>query len=506
MKRPAIFLDRDGTLVEDTGYIRSPAEVRFLPEVFSSLKRVKDTHLLFIVTNQPGVSQGFLKPEEVAEVNEFILSRLAQEGITIRKTYVCPHRREDNCLCHKPKPYYLLQAAEEFGLELLSSYVIGDHPSDMELASAAGASGVYLLTGHGPKHLSELRPHFRVVSNLKDAVDLILQDKAAIAEAASIIQRGGVVAFPTETVYGLGADAFNSVAVARVFEIKARPHFDPLIVHIAEIGDLEKLARETPAKVALLAERFWPGPLTFILPKRGEVPDIVTSGLPSVAVRMPRHNLTLRLILEASSPIVGPSANPFGYLSPTTAQHVRDQLGGKIDFLLDGGPCEVGVESTIISFLTERPQLLRPGGVPLEEIEAVIGEVAISPRTKKRPEAPGMLRRHYSPRTPTLLNWEEKDFWQWKKAGKRLGLLSLSGEKSHLPFDQIEILSSTGDLRSAAANLFSALYRLDQANLDLILAEPIPETGLGRAIMDRLRRASSPLPNEPPSDSFTHIP
>src|SRR4030043_2157115 len=200
-------------------------------------------------------------------------------------------------------------------------------------------------------------------------------DPGSIRQAAGLIKKGGLVAFPTETVYGLGANAFNPIAVARIFEVKKRPHFDPLIVHVASQGDLDKLGSEIPSDAKKVMKQFWPGPLTIVLLKKEEVPEIVTSGLPTVAVRMPRHPMTLSLIELAGSPIVGPSANPFGYLSPTTAEHVRDQLGDQIDFILDGGSCEVGVESTIVSFFEKEPMLLRPGGVPLEEIEPIIGKV-----------------------------------------------------------------------------------------------------------------------------------
>ncbi|MCL0069683.1 L-threonylcarbamoyladenylate synthase, partial [Dehalococcoidia bacterium] len=195
----------------------------------------------------------------------------------------------------------------------------------------------------------------------------------AIREAASVIQNGGVVAFPTETVHGLGADAFNPEAVARIFELKNRPRFDPLIVHVAELSDVEKIWLKADDRAKKLMERFWPGPLTIVLPKRPEVPHIVTAGLPTVAVRLPSHPVALSLIREARTPIAAPSANPFGYLSPTTAEHVREQLGDGIEIILDGGSCPVGVESTIIALYEEEPLLLRPGGTPLEEIERVIG-------------------------------------------------------------------------------------------------------------------------------------
>ncbi len=317
-----------------------------------------------------------------------------------------------------------------------------------------------------------------------------MKETRSLLQAAEIIRRGGLVAFPTETVYGLGANAFNPIAVARIFEVKGRPHFDPLIIHVAHPEDLDRLVMEIPSNAKKLMERFWPGPLTVVLKKRAEVPDLVTAGLPTVAVRMPKHPMTLRLIETAACPIAGPSANPFGYLSPTTAEHVQEQLGDQIDFILDGGPCEVGVESTIISFSEKNPILLRPGGVPLEEIESMMGSVEIRPIREEKPSAPGMLPRHYAPRTPIVLDWSEESLDSYK--GKKVGLLAFQEPRNFLPFHQIEVLSRKGDFREAAANLFSAIRRLDGLHLDLILAEAVPEVGLGRAIMDRIRRASSP--------------
>jgi L-threonylcarbamoyladenylate synthase len=315
-----------------------------------------------------------------------------------------------------------------------------------------------------------------------------MSDNQTIHRAAEIIKEGGIVAFPTETVYGLGADAFHPLAVARIFEVKRRPYFDPLIVHVANPSNVEELAKEIPSKAMKLIERFWPGPLTVVLLKEEDIPDIVSAGLPTVAIRMPNHPVALTLIKECKCPIAAPSANPFGYLSPTTAEHVRDQLGDQVDLILDGGPCPVGVESTILSFLEEKPRLLRPGGVSLEEIESIIGKVEIS-RIKDRASAPGMLPKHYAPRTPIVLDWNEKNFNLYKD--KNIGLLVLQEPKNNLKFHSVEVLSTKGDLREAAANLFAAIRRLDALNLDLIVAKPIPEIGLGRAIMDRLRRATS---------------
>jgi L-threonylcarbamoyladenylate synthase len=495
-RRPAIFLDRDGTLIEDRGYIRLPSEVVFYKDTITSLQRLNGRYLLFIVTNQSGIGLGILKHEDVERINNHIVKILAQEGVTISAVYYCPHMRDQGCECIKPTPYFILKAAQEFHLDLSRSFAIGDHPHDVEMAKNVGAQGIYLVTGHGQKHLHELPSGVSVAGNMEEAIDMVLnrdvpsQKKTGIiGQAAEIIKRGGIVAFPTETVYGLGADAFNPLAVARIFEVKGRPYFDPLIVHVAHHGDLERLVIEIPSQAKTLMERFWPGPLTVVLLKKEDVPDIVTSGLPTIAVRMPKHPMTLSLIGLAGSPIVGPSANPFGYVSPTTADHVRDQLGDQVDFILDGGSCEVGVESTIVSFVEGEPRLLRPGGVPLEEVESVIGTVAIGSINKEKPTAPGMLPKHYAPRTPILLDWSEKDVANY--GNRKVGLLAFYKISPSLKFSQVEVLSERGDLREAAANLFSAIRRLDDSGLDLILAESVPEVGLGRAIMDRLRRASS---------------
>ncbi len=316
-----------------------------------------------------------------------------------------------------------------------------------------------------------------------------MKETPSIRQAAEIIKKGGIVAFPTETVYGLGADTYNPLAVVRIFEVKRRPSFDPLIVHIAHPAHLMKLVKEIPSSAKKLTEKLWPGPLTVVLLKEEDVPEIVTAGLPSIAVRMPDHPMALSLIKESNCPIAAPSANPFGYLSPTTADHVREQLGDQVDLILDGGPCPVGVESTIVSFLDGKPRLLRPGGVSLEEIESVIGEVEISPIQEDKPFAPGMLPKHYAPRTPIVLDWDEKSRDLYKN--RDVGLLAFQEPKRHLKFHSVEVLSKKGDMREAAANLFSAIRRLDALDLDLIVAEPFPEIGLGRAIMDRLRRATS---------------
>lgn len=313
-----------------------------------------------------------------------------------------------------------------------------------------------------------------------------------VSQAAAILRDGGLVAFATETVYGLGANALNARAVARIFEVKNRPSFDPIIVHIADFDWLPKLTRTIPARANELASEFWPGPLTMVLPKADIVPDIVTSGLSSVGIRMPDHSTALQLIREAGVPVAAPSANPFGRISPTCAEHVAEMLSDRIDYILDGGPCRVGVESTVLDLSSEVPALLRPGGLPVEAIETLIGPVAIAGLNASHGEqampAPGMLPRHYAPGTRLVVFATEADIPQ--ELPRRTGLLSLRPPSDRSKFAAIEVLSESGDLTEAAANFFAALRRLDALGLDLIVAVSFPEQGLGRALNDRLRRAA----------------
>ncbi len=302
--------------------------------------------------------------------------------------------------------------------------------------------------------------------------------------AGSIIKNSGLVAFPTETVYGLGANALNPYAVAKIFEVKNRPTFDPLIVHISKIEWLEKLTTKIDDRALKLIEKFWPGPLTLVLPKTQIVPDIVTAGLPTVAIRMPSHPVALALIESAETPISAPSANPFGYISPTTAEHVEKQLGDKVDLILDGGKCPIGVESTVLS-LIEEPTILRPGGLPVEEIEKVIGKVKIQSKSKT-PLSPGQLPKHYSPKTPVKLFKSIDEI----KENENIGILLFKKVDLNIKAKHVEILSENGDLVEAAGNLFSALHRLDESSVSIIYAQEVPEVGLGLAIMDRLRKAA----------------
>jgi L-threonylcarbamoyladenylate synthase len=306
--------------------------------------------------------------------------------------------------------------------------------------------------------------------------------------AAQWLHASEPVAIPTETVYGLAGNALDVAAVARIFEVKNRPTFDPLIVHVASIQAAEAHVLEFPEPARRLAECFWPGPLTILLPKRPHIPDLVTAGLPNVAIRVPVHPLTRILLENLPFPLAAPSANPFGYISPTTAQHVLDQLQDLIPYILDGGPSAVGVESTIIGWEAGQTVLYRLGGLSIEEIEGVVGTVRIQLNESSNPTAPGMLKSHYAPTKPFYLGDLQVLFRQF--AAQKAGVLSLK-KQVNLPkhFQQV-VLSESGDLREAAQHLFAAMRQLDASDVDLILAAPMPEQGLGRAINDRLRRAS----------------
>ncbi|MDR0311129.1 MAG: threonylcarbamoyl-AMP synthase [Acidobacteriota bacterium] len=320
-------------------------------------------------------------------------------------------------------------------------------------------------------------------------------DPEAIREAARIIREGGLVAFPTETVYGLGASAENEAAVARIFEAKRRPRIDPLIVHVSDMESARRYGVFPNAALPLM-ERFWPGPLTLVAGKTSLIPYIVTAGLDTVAVRIPAHPAALALIRAAKTAIAAPSANPFGYVSPTEAEHVAGQLGDTVDFILDGGPSAIGVESTILSFETSGPVVLRAGGTPVEDLQAVLGRTDIQIGSVLRPSVPGQMKRHYSTRTPLEIreiseNYNAAAAPRAGKQGERIGLLTLSLMEDASRYAAVEILSPAGDVREAAAGLFRALRRLDALALDRIVARPVSEKGLGLAIMDRLRRCAA---------------
>ncbi len=307
-----------------------------------------------------------------------------------------------------------------------------------------------------------------------------------INKAAEIIRGGGLVAFPTETVYGLGADGLNPVAVAKIFEVKNRPTFNPLILHIESEERLHTVCEIPSEKVYELINEFWPGPLTLVLPKKQNVPAIVTGGLNTVAVRMPNNSIALELIKKSDTPIAAPSANLFGQLSPTRAGHVEKQLGDNIDMILDGGKCSVGIESTILLIEKDEVTVLRHGGIPVESIREVIGEINLFSKKTDRPNSPGQLPFHYSPITPILMLTLENIE---SHKSEKIGAIFFKGNDSKFNFEKEIILSQSGSLSEAAANLFSTLHKLDDLQLDCILIEPFPLEGLGVALMDRIEKA-----------------
>lgn len=308
-----------------------------------------------------------------------------------------------------------------------------------------------------------------------------------IKKAKSLLEQGELVAIPTETVYGLAANALDPTSVTKIFVAKERPTFDPLIVHVASVEQAIELTASMPDKARVLTNKFWPGPLTVVLPKKLVIPDIVTSGLNTVAIRCPNHDLTKQLLSSLDFPLAAPSANPFGYISPTTAQHVNDQLGNKIKYILDGGACKIGLESTIVGFENNEVVLYRRGSVSEEEIMNLVGPVKTRLVSNSNPTAPGQLEMHYAPRKTILLG--DIDKLEKNIKDKKVGFLRFQHQGS--PQKDALYLSKSGNLEEAARNLFAFLRQLDQMDVDLILAEMVPDVGIGKAINDRLIRAAA---------------
>jgi L-threonylcarbamoyladenylate synthase len=307
--------------------------------------------------------------------------------------------------------------------------------------------------------------------------------------AATFLSENDIVAIPTETVYGLAANALNELAVSKVFAAKKRPLYNPLIVHIKGIDEIEKYALEVPDLAYKLFEAFAPGPLTVILPKKDIVPDITTAGKQNLALRIPNHPLSLALLELLDFPLAAPSANPFGYISPTCADHVYKQLGDKIPYILDGGPCQNGLESTVIGFKGAEPFLHRLGALGIDEIKKIIPNIQFETHDNTAPLSPGMLKQHYSPNTKLIIS-DEIDKILSENFGKKIGIISLSKEYP-IESQNLVILSQNADLNEAAQKLYAALHYMDALNLDLILTEPMPNIGIGMAMNDRLERAAS---------------
>ena len=310
-----------------------------------------------------------------------------------------------------------------------------------------------------------------------------------ISKAVSILNNDELVAIPTETVYGLAGNIFSKKAINSIFETKKRPFFNPLIVHIASVNLLPTIVSYIPEKAQRLANAFWPGPLTLVLPKNANIPDLITAGKNTVAVRVPNHPVTIELLNQLDFPLAAPSANPFGSISPTTAQHVNDYFKNDIKMVLDGGACERGIESTIIGFNGEEPIIYRLGSTSIEAIEAIVGTIEIKNKKDIAPDAPGMLERHYAPKTQTILvdNISEaiKNY-----RDKRIGVLAISNPTEDTSIAFQIVLSKSTNLPEAASKLYDALHQLDKQDLDIIIAERFPDFGLGKSINDRLQRAT----------------
>ncbi|GAB4116918.1 MAG: L-threonylcarbamoyladenylate synthase [Candidatus Caldatribacteriota bacterium] len=325
-------------------------------------------------------------------------------------------------------------------------------------------------------------------------------DSKKIDLAAEEIKKGHLVAFPTETVYGLGADAYNEGAIKKIFQVKGRPYYDPLIVHIAKPDELQKLAREIPPIAWVLAETYWPGPLTLVVKKSNSISSLVTAGLDTVAVRMPANRIALSLIQKAQTPLVAPSANLFGRTSPTQVQHVLEDLDGKVEVIIDGGETRIGVESTVLDITVEPVQILRAGGISLEKLRKVINQVALNQELESGFRSPGRLKSHYSPRAKLILvekrgEEEIKEVSNlashYTKLGYKVGIMAKEENKERYKDFNIKILGKGNRPASCATNLFKTLRNFDQEGFEIIIAEGLEEKGLGLAIMERLRKASA---------------
>ncbi|MBR9844757.1 MAG: threonylcarbamoyl-AMP synthase [Algicola sp.] len=310
-----------------------------------------------------------------------------------------------------------------------------------------------------------------------------------VSKAIALLNANELVAIPTETVYGLAGNIFSEKAIQRIFETKKRPFFNPLIVHIPSVESLPAIVSYIPEKAQYLADAFWPGPLTLVLPKNSTIPDVITAGKNTVAVRIPNHPIVLELLNQLDFPLAAPSANPFGSISPTTAQHVNNYFKNDIKMVLDGGSCQRGIESTIIGFEGDEPVIYRLGSTSIEAIEAVVGSIKIKNKKVIAPDAPGMLERHYAPKTKTILVDNLSEAIKIN-SDKKIGVLAISQLLEHKAISFQIVLSKSTDVQEAASKLYDALHQLDKQNLDLIIAERFPDFGLGKSINDRLQRAT----------------
>jgi len=325
-----------------------------------------------------------------------------------------------------------------------------------------------------------------IIATLKT---IMIQISTDINKAKQILENEGLVAIPTETVYGLAGNIYSEKAINKIFKTKNRPKHNPLIVHIHSINLLNNIAKEIPEKAKILAEKFWPGSITLVLKKKDTIPNSITAGKDTVAVRVPNHPLTLELLKKLDFPLAAPSANPFGSISPTTSQHVANYFKETLEMVIDGGSCNNGIESTIVGFENEEVIIYRLGSISVEEIESVVGPIKIKNKNNKSPNAPGMLSKHYAPKTKTILTENIKaEIINYPNS--KIGVLLFNDLYINEKNIEKEILSNNWNLKEASANLYAALHRLDEKGLDIIIAEKFPENDLGKSINDRLERAT----------------
>ncbi|WP_411894248.1 L-threonylcarbamoyladenylate synthase [Winogradskyella sp. A2] len=310
-----------------------------------------------------------------------------------------------------------------------------------------------------------------------------------ISKAIELLNNEELVAIPTETVYGLAGNIYSEKAIKLIFNTKKRPSFNPLIVHIASKDRLSDIVTHIPEKAKLLADAFWPGPITLVLPKQKSIPNIITSNKSTVAVRVPNHPKTLELLKQLDFPLAAPSANPFSNISPTKPEHVENYFRNDIKLVLDGGPCTSGIESTIIGFENDEPIIYRLGSIPIEEIETIVGKIKVKNKKEVSPDAPGMLERHYAPKTATVLTDNVIETLKQNK-NKRIGLITFCTQTENIQVTSEFVLSVNCDMNEAASKLYDALHYMDNKNLDIIIAEQFPNHGLGKSINDRLLRAT----------------
>jgi L-threonylcarbamoyladenylate synthase len=450
------------------------------------LSALAKNHLLVLVNHMHEPSSPYTPPPVAME------PKFGTSGITFVTTLSLPlGENEGSDHAHVLKHPAVLHFAALHRIDLGQSFVI--HASlQVEILKEHASDQPYK-----PELLETMTFFFHTATN---AVQWILKHTTpwrtlhmALVAGSEAIRAGNLVVFPTETVYGLGADATNAQAVARIFSAKERPSNDPLIVHVCDEQQLHELVTVLPAKAKRLMQEFWPGPLTIVLPKSPKVPSIVTSGYSSVAVRMPSNPLALELIRLSGRPIAAPSANRFGRSSPTTAQHVREQLEGRFEVLIDGGACTVGIESTVISFVGDVPKILRPGKVDQESIEACIGPVesekqALSADEKRN--SPGLLENHYAPRTPMYIVEDMRCF----ASRKDVGFLLFEDENSHDFQGPVEYVSRNADMQEIAIRLYHAMRNLDELRLSMLVVKLLPEKSIGVAINNRLRKAATKTP------------